>query len=117
MALPDMNSPTRVEGKFVTVAVGTATGTNASLILTAPNSAVCRIVSLVAANVDGTNAADITLTVDTTAVHNTIAVPADASLTLADKVNVLHLQENQSLRAIASAAGDLRIGCSYEEIT
>ena len=117
MALPNMNQPNRVESKFVTVAVGTATGTSASLILAAPNSAVCRIVSLVAANVDGTNAADITLTVDTTAIHSTITVPADASLLLADKGNVLHLTENRSLRAVASAVGDIQISCSYEEVT
>lgn len=117
MPAPNLNSPTKVEAKSLTVAVGTATGTSATLILTCPASAVCRIISLVAANVDGTNAADITLTRDTTAVRSTITVPADAALLLVDSENKMNVTENQSIRAVASASGDIVIDGSYEEIT
>lgn len=124
MPAPDLNDPTKVEAKTVTMSVGTATGTNATLILTCPSSAVCRIISLTAGNVDGANAADITLqrfatnTATTgTAVFSTIAVPADAALTLVGGENKMNVTENQAIRAVASADGDLVIDCSYEEIT
>lgn len=113
MPNPNLNGPTKVEGKFYSMTAGT----NSTGVLTGPTGATLRIVSLTADNIDGTNAADITLEVGSTKLRNTIAVPADASLILVDRNYPLYLMENQTLKAQASAAGDIQINVSYEEIT
>ena len=77
------------------------------------------------ANIDGTNAADITVNIysaaalggTATAIASTISVPADASLIVTDKTTTFYLLENQSIGAIAGTAGDLVATISFEEIT
>jgi len=76
------------------------------------------------ANVDGTNAADITINKYSAAalggtafpIASTISVPADATLIILDKTTALYLKENESIGAIASVANDLVVTCSWEEI-
>lgn len=113
MPVPDLNDPQKVEAKRVHVA---ATTTGAT-VLTCPSDTVLRIVSLAAVNVDGTNAADITLDVDGEIVRSTITVPADATLLLYSGDAKLHLMDGEVLEATASADSDIVIDCSYEEIT
>jgi hypothetical protein len=75
-------------------------------------------------NVDGTSAADVTVDINTSAagsgtsyaLASTIAVPADATLSVIDKTNSFYLEEDKSIIGGASAAGDLEIVISYEEI-
>jgi hypothetical protein len=43
-------------------------------------------------------------------------VPADSTLVVLDKASAIYLEENDSIQALASAAGDLVIHVSYEEI-
>jgi len=77
------------------------------------------------ANVDGTNAADVTVDFHTAAsgggtaysLVSTISVPADASLVVVDKNTALYLEEDRSITATASAGGDLEVIVSYEEIS
>lgn len=75
-----------------------------------------------AANVDGVNTADVTLNfVDASpaATHRlayTIPVPADAALVLLDKPEAIYLEEGDKLTALASAAGDIELVVSYEEL-
>ena len=77
------------------------------------------------ANIDGTSAADITVNIYSAAalggtaiaIASTISIPADASLIVTDKTTTFYLLENQSIGAIASAAGDLVATISFEEIT
>jgi hypothetical protein len=79
----------------------------------------------VIANIDGTNAADITVNIYSAAalggtpiaIVSTISVPADASLIVTDKTTTFYLLENQSIGAIAGTAGDLVATISFEEIT
>jgi hypothetical protein len=110
---PDLNGPTKVEAKFHSLTAGT----NSTGVLTCPTGAVLRIVALTADNIDGTNAADITLEVGSTKLRSTIAVPADSSLILVDRNYPLYVTENVELKCQASAAGDIQINVSYEEIT
>ena len=100
------------------------TSTSATDVYQAPtaNSADRAIVlSCLVANVDGSNAADITITVTDgsdvvqSTLANTIAVPADASLEVI--ANKLVLKQSQKIRATAGAANDLEVTLSALEIT
>ena len=123
MAAPNLLSPTTITGKTAYVSLST---TNATSILSnaASSGKVLKVNSLIVANVDGTNAASITVSLYSAAaiggtaykIANTITVPADASLVVVDKTSMLYLEEDKSLGAVASASGDLEIICSYEEI-
>ena len=102
-------------------AVGTAAGTAATLVVSngAASSAVFRITRLDVANVDGVNAADLTVLrmsgTASTAIHSTITVPADASLRVYDDYASLAVEEGQDIRVVASAAGDLTFDAEYIE--
>ena len=123
MAAPNLLSPTTITGKTAYVSLST---TNATSILSnaASSGKVLKVNSLIVANVDGANAASITVSLYSAAalggtaykIANTITVPADASLVVVDKTSMLYLEEDKSLGAVASAASDLEIICSYEEI-
>ena len=90
----------------------------------ASSGKVYKINSIVVANVDGTSAADITIKIFSqddlggtgTAIVSTISVPADASLIVTDKTTSFYLLEDKSIGATASAANDLVVTISWEEI-
>lgn len=79
------------------------------------------VLSCIAANIDGTNAVDISLQVATSgdsklsSVAHTITVPADSSLELI--ANKLVLEQGEKLRAIASTASGIDMTVSALEIT
>ena len=85
---------------------------------------VFKINSIVVANVDGTSAADISIKIFSAAalggtgtqIASTISVPADASLIVTDKTTSFYLLEDRSIGATASAANDIVVTCSWEEI-
>ncbi len=100
------------------------TTTNITDVYQAPNVAATDraiILSCLVANVDGVNAADITLTISDSAdvaiakIANTIQVPADSTLEAIP--NKLILKRGEKIRATASAANDLEITVSVMEIT
>lgn len=120
MAAPNIVNVTTIYGKTAGLAVTT------SALPIVSNSAssgkVLKINTLIVSNVDGTNAADITVDVykdQTTAyeITSTVTVPADATLIVLSKDTAIYLEENDSLRLTASAANDLEAICSYEEIS
>lgn len=118
MANPNIVSVTSIYGKTVSAAVTT---TNTNIVTNSSNSGkVFKINTIIVTNVDGTSAADITVTheqgEDTTKIASTISVPADSVLTVIDKSTSFYLQEGRSIAAVASANGDLAILISYEEI-
>lgn len=119
MAAPNIVGVTTITGKTAVQAVSTT----ATAIVTnsAASNKVFKINSLVVSNVDGTNAADITVDLYRSAVAyevaSTITVPADASLVVISKETALYLEEGDSLRCTASANSDLEAVCSYEEIS
>lgn len=124
MAAPNIVNVTTITGKTNVVSLTT---TNATLVVENPVSSnkVFKINSLVVSNVDGTNAADITISLysedniggTATQIVSTVSVPADASLVVIDKNTSIYLEEDKSIGATAGAANDLKVVCSYEEIS
>ena len=81
----------------------------------------CRkINSIIISNVDGSNSADVTVEISVDNGSNyrniakTIAVPADASVTIIGKDNAIYLDETDLLRLTASANRDLEYVISGE---
>ena len=118
MAAPNLKAPTSITGKTARYAVTTTLA--AALSNAAASGKVLKINSIFCANVDGTNAADISVSVyDGTTdryLAKTIVVPADATQVLSTKDTYFYLEEGDSLRAIASVDGDLELVIGYEEI-
>ena len=124
MAAPNIVNVTTITGKSAVVDL---TGTSATLVVENPASSgkVFKINSLVVSNVDGTNAADITISFfsedniggTATEIVSTVSVPADASLVVIDKNTSIYLEEDRSLGATAGAANYLKVIVSYEEIS
>jgi hypothetical protein len=116
MAAPNIVSPTTINLKSIRSTVGTSAVT---LVTCASDKAV-KISTLYAANIDGSNAADVSARVNvsgtTHAVCSTVSVPADASLLIVDRNSPVYLEEGQSLEVLASSTGTLHVVGSYEEI-
>jgi hypothetical protein len=119
MAAPNLKTPTTITGKTVGYAVTTTMA--AALSNASSSGKALKVNSVYCANVDGTAAADISLQVwdGTTGFElaHTITVPADATQVLVTREAYIYLEEGQSLRAQASAASDLELVISYEDIS
>jgi len=118
MTAPNLKSPTTITGKTARYAV-TASLANA-LANSAASGKVFKINSIFCANVDGTNPADISVSIynGTTDFYlaKTLTVPADATQIISSKDTYFYLEEGDSIRALASAASDLELVIGYEEI-
>ena len=100
-------------------------------LMTVDSNVVVKLNSIIVSNVDGTNAADVSVFIDglgtgatgvtTTGadsdvyIAKTISVPADATLVLLD--SPIYMMEGDILKGGASAAGDLDLLVSYEVIS
>jgi hypothetical protein len=124
MANPNIVNVTSILGDNSSVSLTTTSAT--SIVSNAASSGkVLKINTIIAANVDGTNAADITINKYSAAalggtaypIASTISVPADASLVIVDKTTAIYLKENESIGATAGVANDLVITCSWEDIS
>lgn len=118
MAAPNLNAPTKVEGKVATQAVGTSA---TAIVTNAPASGkAIRVVSLWVANVDGVSAASVSVDVydGSTARHilKLVDVPADSTLEVIGP-RPLYLDEGKSLRLTAAVSGDIEAVCAYEEVS
>ena len=124
MAAPNIRNLTSMIGKTATVALST---TNATSIVSnaAASGKVFKVNSLYAANVDGTDACNVTVSVYSEddiggtayAVASTIDIPADSTLVVITKDEPIYLEEDKSIGATAETADDLVIVASYEEIS
>jgi hypothetical protein len=118
MANPNIVGVTSIFGKTVSVALTTSEQT--ILTNSAASNKVFKVNVIFAANIDGAAAADVTVRLHngTTSfpIAHTLLVPADATLLVTDKSASFYLEENWSIRALASAAGDIQLTVSYEEI-
>jgi hypothetical protein len=124
MAAPNIVNVATITGKTAVVNLST---TNATAVVSnaASSGKVFKINSLIVSNVDGTNSAGITISYyseddiggTATQIVSTVTVPADASLVVIDKNSSIYLEEDRSIGATASAASDLKVICSYEEIS
>jgi hypothetical protein len=124
MANPNLVSGTSIVGKTNLVRL---TDTNATQVVSnaASSNKLFLIDSLTIANVDGTNACDVTINVFASATNtgtatsliSTVTVPADATLVVVSKDSTLLLTEDMSVYGTASAGNDLHVICSYKEIS
>jgi hypothetical protein len=124
MAAPNIVGVSTITGKTSTTALTTTSAT--TLVSNAASSGkVFKINMIQIANVDGTNACDVTVDVHSAAsgggtaysLVSTVSVPADASLVAVDKNTAIYLEEDKSITATAGTASDLEVIVSYEEIS
>ena len=117
MANPNIINATSIYRK----SAGVALGTSGSAIVSAATGKLIKVNTLTVANIDGTNAADVTAYVNKGGTNYqlawTISVPADATLVLISKDTSIYLEEGDGLYLYASATLDLQAFCSYEEIS
>jgi hypothetical protein len=120
MAPPNLKNPTTITGITTSVGIGT-TAVTGILTNTSASNKVFKINSIFVANVDETNAADISISIIRNGTDfylaRTIAVPADATQIISTKDTYFYLEENVGIRAQASAANDLHVTIGYEEIS
>jgi hypothetical protein len=128
MTAPNVVAVATITAKtnFITLA-----NTNATEVIqnAASSNKVMKINTIFVANDDGTNAATVDIIM-----HNkdggptdspsksiemakTVQVPPGSTVVLVDKNNAIYLEEDHSIYATASAANDLNVFCSYEEIS
>jgi hypothetical protein len=122
MAAPNVaGTATEVYLRTVTLPIGTATGSSATLVLAngSASSAVLEISSLTVNNIDGVNSADVSVLrfvgTNSTQLYTTISVPADASLRVVDGTAKMVLPEDHAIRVFANATGDLTVDVAYVE--
>ena len=121
MAAPDIVNVTSILGK---TAYDTDIATSASAILTnaASSNKVLKVNTLIIANIDGSDSADITATLCDasgtvlSSLASTISVPNDSTLVVISKDTSIYLEEDRAIFLTASAAGDLSGTISYEEL-
>lgn len=124
MANPNIVSVTSILGNTTFL---TPANTSANVLLSnaASSGDVLKINQIVCANVDGTSAANCTVTVNSAAagggtaypIVSTVSVPADASLIVVDKTTAIYLMEDQSIVVTSGTANDLTFTISYEAIS
>ena len=124
MAAPNIVNVATITGKTAKIALSSTSAT--TLVTNAASSnQVFKINMIQVANVDGTNAVDVTVDVHSAAsgggtaysLVSTVSVPADAALVVLDKNTALYLEENTSITATAGTASKLEVLVSYEEIS
>lgn len=123
MANPNIVNVTTLTGN-TTYLTPSNTTANTLLSNAASSGLVFKINSIVAANVDGTNAVDVTVTINSAAagggtaypIVSTVSVPADASLIVLDKTTAVYLMENQSIVVTSGTASKIAYTISYESI-
>lgn len=124
MAAPNLANCTTITGKTGYVALSS---TNATSVLNnaASSGKVMKVNTIIAANVDGTNACDITINLYSQddlggtayAIASTVSVLPDSSTVILDKASSIYLEEDKSIGATAGTANDIVIIASYEEIS
>ena len=124
MANPNIVNVSVINGKTAYVTPSTTAAT-VLLANAASSGKVFKINMIIAANVDGVNAVDATIAVNTAAagsgnsfpIISTISIPADASLIASDKSTAFYLEEDTSIVVTSGIANDIVFTVSYEEIS
>lgn len=123
MANPNIVNVTTIYG-VTTYLTPSNTTANVLLSNAASSGLVYKINNIVASNVDGTNAVDATVAINSAAagagtsypIVSTVSVPADASLICVDKTTAIYLMENQSIVVTSGTASKIAYTISYESI-
>ena len=127
MAAPNIVSVATIIGESQGFQLDTTLNTE---LLTVASGKLVKINRISVANIDGTNAADVTVGIEkatrtsaatgssvsgaTFLIASTVSVPADAVLVLTD--TPIYLEEGDKLEGGPSAASDLTLFVSYEVI-
>lgn len=123
MANPNIVNVTSIYGNTTYVALSTTSAT--TLLSNAASSGlVYKVDNIVVSNVNGSTAANVTVSVNSAAAGGgtayrlayQISVPAGASLIVTDKSTAFYLMENQSVVITAGTANYLEAVLSYESI-
>ena len=125
MANPNIVNVATINGESVGYNL---TATTTTTLLTVSSNKLLKVNRITCANVDGTNAADLSLSVEkqnftsagvtnfdtsgTFFLAKTVSVPADATLVVLD--TPIYLMEGDILKGGANAASDLDLFISYE---
>jgi len=124
MAAPNIVNITSMIGKTDTTSLTTTSATNL-LNNAASSGKVLRVTLVRAVNTDGSNAADISVSLYSAASLGGAAteliqakqVAINTNLDVITKDTPLYLEEDTSLGATASAANDIKMIVTYEEIS
>jgi len=124
MANPNIVDVTTIIGKSATIALSTTSATTLVTQRRIERQGL-KINMIQVANVDGTNACDVTIDVHSEddgggtaySLISTASVGADSSLVALDKSTAIYLEEDRSITATAGTADDLEVIVSYEEIS
>lgn len=124
MAAPNIVNVTSILGK-TTYLTPANTTSNVLLANASGSGKVFKINTIVASNVDGTNAVDTTVSINTAAAGSgtsyplvsTASVPADASLIVVDKSSAFYLEEDKSIVVTSGTSSKISYIVSYEEIS
>ena len=124
MTAPNIVNVSTITGKTDQIALSS---TAATVLVSNPASSgkVVKVNMIIVANVDGTNACDVTVDLHSAAagggtafsIVSTASVAADSSLVALDKSTAMYLEEDMSLTVTAGTANDLEVIVSYEEIS
>ena len=131
MAAPNIVNVAYIYGKTTYL---TPSATTAVVLL--PNAAssnqVLKINQIVAANVNGSAAVDVTVSIYSNGavaqgsapsggtaypIVSTVSVPADASLIVTDKTTAIYLEEGNSISVTSGTASGIAYSISYEQIS
>ena len=121
MANPNIISATSLTGNSKVVNLTTSNNTGI-VTNSASSNQVYRVTCIRATNYDGTNAADITISIydssetATGYLAYTVNVVADSTFNVIDKTETVYLEEGDYINAQSSAANDISVYCSYEVI-
>lgn len=123
MTAPNIVGVTTITG--ITTALSLA-NTSVTILVNNPADSqyVYKINSIIVANDDGANTANITVSLtdqdngagNAFKLAHAIDVAPKSTLVILDKASSIYLPENSSLVVNASAGGDLDVVCSYEAI-
>jgi len=117
MAAPNLIDVSSIFGKTNGVQLDTTTTTD---IITCASDKLVKVNSIIVANIDGTNSADVTVYFydnnlsHRTAIADAVTVPAKSTLVVIGKDSPIYLEESDQIEAGASANGDLHLTISYE---
>jgi hypothetical protein len=119
MAAPNIGVIATITGKNYSCAVATS---RTDLVPAVATGHVVKVNSLSVANVDGVNAADVTIELydfSTTTyfkLANTVSVPGDATFAPKD-IFPIYLEESDKITVLASAVSDLEAVASGEDMS
>lgn len=118
MADPNIVLTSTVKGK--TALVDNILETDTTIVSNSQSDTVLKIGTLIISNIDGTTPYDVSVMLVRSGTSyklvSTVSVPPDTSLAVLSRDTSVYLQENDTLKAVASTANKLHAVCSYEEI-